>query len=107
MNAIVTYEQECDGVAIHRVYVGEGNVGEMEREFREDIKKQFGPQPELTYVYKKDAASTYREVDPDSEQVLQNWRATIFQAQSPHKFGEWLVANKKWVECDHVEQQSL
>lgn len=122
MNAFVIYEQEADEtVAIHRVCVGEGKVKTLLKEFYKEISEKCGPQPELRYTERvvNDVAKfnetgqvvtissgTFQEVDPESEQVLYNWRATVHAAKNPHRFGDWLVEKHGWVECDDVHQEA-
>jgi hypothetical protein len=100
MNAFVTYEEEGDTVAIHRVYVGEGKVRSLLRDFYREVSQRFGPQPLVRYL--ADGSP-----DPDSEQILNNWRATVHAAKNPHKFGDWLVEKHGWIECEDVQQDSL
>jgi hypothetical protein len=116
VNAFVTYEQEDDGVAIHRVYVGEGKTKELLKKFYKEIGEKFGPQPQLRYVDDPSGPATAHGnvtvksvsmVDPESEQVLLNWRATVHAAKNPHKFGDWLVEKHGWIECEDVQQDSL
>lgn len=104
MNAFVTYEQEHDGVCIHRVYVGFGDVRALQKKFYQEVNERYGPQPELVYV-RDPLTRGVMDVDKESEQVLNNWRATIYAAKTPRKFGEWLVENHNWVECDEVHQE--
>lgn len=114
MNAFVTYEVEQSGddldtAVIHRVFVGTGNLRELRREFHKDVDERFGPQPEQVHYTVKSImdGTDIKVTDPQSEQVIQNYRATVWAAKTPHRFGEWLVERKGWKQAEDVHQEAV
>lgn len=104
MNAYVIYEFE-DGpdVIIKRIYIGDGNIPQLQKEFRREMEQLVGlkpPEPQVHDLYHGNVG--YKVRDAEQTKTLGEWRRALQESIRPREFAGWLMRKRAWQEVDEV-----